>query len=52
MIAPGDELQVTLSMKQAREARTGIYTNAAYEVTKIFKHVPGMQQDAFPPSVQ
>jgi hypothetical protein len=48
-IAPGDELKARLSIKQALDLRTGIYTNIAYEVAEVFEHVPRMgRQVALP----
>ena len=43
-IAPGDTLKVTLSIKQAKNPDTGIYTNVGYEVTEVHGHVPRIKQ--------
>ena len=47
-IAPGDELKVRLAIKQSRDVRTGIYTNVAYEVNEVYRHVQRMRQDGLP----
>ncbi|MCC7146528.1 MAG: hypothetical protein IT443_08785 [Phycisphaeraceae bacterium] len=46
-IAPGDELQVRLAIKQTRNPKNGIYTNIAYEVIEVLRHVPGIRQTPF-----
>jgi hypothetical protein len=43
-IAPGDTLQVTLAIKQAKHPETGIYTNVGYEVIQVHGHVPRIRQ--------
>lgn len=43
-IAPGDTLDVTLHIKQVLDTETGIYTNAAYEVAEVHKHIPRIKQ--------
>ena len=43
-IAPGDTLQVTLAIKQAKDPDTGIYTNLGYEVVEVHGHVPRIRQ--------
>ena len=43
-IAPGDELQVLLAIKQERDQSMGIYTNVEYMVVQVFKHIPRMRQ--------
>ena len=45
-IAPGDTLQVTLAIKQSKDADTGIYTNVGYEVVEVHGHVPCIRQIA------
>jgi len=43
-IAPGDTLEVTLAIKQAKDPDTGIYTNVGYEVVEVHGHVPRIRQ--------
>jgi hypothetical protein len=43
-IAPGDTLEVTLAIKQAKDPDTGIYTNLGYEVIEVHGHVPRIKQ--------
>lgn len=43
-IAPGDTLEVTLAIKQARDPDTGIFTNTGYEVEEVHGHVPRIRQ--------
>jgi len=43
-IAPGDSLDVDLRILQRVDANTGIYTNAEYEVVKVYDHIPRMTQ--------
>lgn len=43
-IAPGDTLDVTLAIKQVRDADTGIFTNVGYEVVEVHKHKPRIRQ--------
>jgi hypothetical protein len=43
-IAPGDTLEVTLAIKQAKDPDTGIYTNVGYEVIQVHGHVPRIRQ--------
>lgn len=43
-IAPGDTLNVTLAIKQAKDPDTGIYTNVGYEVVEVHGHVPRIKQ--------
>ena len=43
-IAPGDTLEVTLAIKQAKDPDTGIYTNVGYEVTEVHGHIPRIKQ--------
>lgn len=43
-IAPGDTLEVTLAIKQAKDPETGIYTNVGYEVIEVHGHVPRIKQ--------
>lgn len=43
-IAPGDTLEVTLAIKQARDPDTGIFTNTGYEVVEVHGHVPRIRQ--------
>lgn len=43
-IAPGDTLQVTLLIRQSRDADTGVYTNIDYEVSEVIKHMPRITQ--------
>ena len=43
-IAPGDTLDVTLAIKQAKDLDTGIYTNVGYEVIEVHGHVPRIRQ--------
>lgn len=43
-IAPGDTLEVTLAIKQAKDPDTGIYTNIGYEVVEVHGHVPRIRQ--------
>ncbi len=43
-IAPGDTLEVTLAIKQAKDPDTGIYTNVGYEVIEVHGHVPRIRQ--------
>ncbi len=45
-IAPGDSLEVNLKIIQVRNPDTGIYTNQSYEVIKVFKHIPRVEQQA------
>ena len=46
-IAPGDTLEVTLAIKQAKDPDTGIYTNIGYEVVEVHGHVPRIKQMPF-----
>lgn len=46
-IAPGDSLEVNLKIVQKRDPDTGIYTNSSYDVIKVFKHLPRMEQQSF-----
>ena len=43
-IAPGDTLEVTLAIKQARDFDTGIFTKTSYEVIEVHGHVPRIRQ--------
>ena len=43
-IAPGDTLEVTLAIKQAKDTDTGIYTNDGYEVIEVHGHIPRIRQ--------
>jgi hypothetical protein len=43
-IAPGDEFKARLVIKQIRDDDTGIYANIGYEVAKVYRHIPRMQQ--------
>jgi hypothetical protein len=43
-IAPGDTLEVTLAIRQAKDPDTGIYTNVGYEVVEVHGHVPRIRQ--------
>ncbi|MEO5922627.1 MAG: hypothetical protein ABIR70_02265 [Bryobacteraceae bacterium] len=43
-IAPGDELEVRLAIRQARDPRTGIYTNVSYVVLQVFNHIWRVRQ--------
>ncbi len=43
-IAPGDTLEVTLAIKQAKDPDTGIYTNVGYEVVQVHGHIPRIRQ--------
>lgn len=47
-IAPGDELEVQLAIKQDRDANMGVYTNVEYTVLEVFKHIPRLKQSRFP----
>jgi hypothetical protein len=47
-IAPGDTLEVTLAIKQARDPDTGIFTNVGYEVIEVHGHVPRIRQIPLP----
>lgn len=49
-IAPGDTLEVTLTIKQAKDPDTGIYTNIGYEVIEVHGHVPRIKQIPLPGS--
>lgn len=51
-IAPGDELEVQLRIKQKKDPRTGIYANKSYEVSSVFKHVPRPRQSSLPETNQ
>ena len=42
-IAPGDEFQARLAIKQKRDDFSGIYTNTSYEVITVYRHIPKMQ---------
>lgn len=44
-IAPGDELEVRLRMKQERDTEINIYTNVGYEVVEVINHVPQIRQE-------
>jgi hypothetical protein len=43
-IAPGDTLDVNLSIRQTRDPDTGVYTNVDYEVSEVLKHTPRISQ--------
>lgn len=43
-IAPGDTLEVTLAIKQAKDPDTGIYTNVGYEIVEVHGHIPRIRQ--------
>jgi hypothetical protein len=43
-LAPGDTLDVTLSLFQKRDPDTGIYTNSGYEVVRVHSHTPRIRQ--------
>ena len=43
-IAPGDTLEVELSIRQAHDPRIGVYTNEEYAVTKVIRHTPRVTQ--------
>lgn len=47
-IAPGDELEARLLIRQTRDQETGIYANVGYEVVRVFEHIPRMQQQHLP----
>jgi hypothetical protein len=49
-IAPGDTLDVTLSIKQTRDPSTGIYSNLGYEVIEVHNHIPRIKQVPLEPS--
>lgn len=46
-IAPGDSLVVRLLIKQKKDELNSIFSNAGYEVTKVFKHIPRLKQSFF-----
>jgi tRNA threonylcarbamoyladenosine modification (KEOPS) complex Pcc1 subunit len=46
-IAPGDELNVRLAIRQVREEDSRIYTNVGYEVVQVHVHRSKMQQISF-----
>jgi hypothetical protein len=46
-IAPGDVLKAKLQIRQNLDARTGVYSNVAYEVVEVFEHVPWKRQSTF-----
>jgi hypothetical protein len=43
-IAPGDEFQARLAIKQVKDDFSGIFANKSYEVVTVYKHIPKMQQ--------
>lgn len=43
-IAPGDTLDVTLAIKQRKDADTGIFSNMGYEVVEVHGHKPRIRQ--------
>lgn len=43
-IAPGDELKVSLLIRQSKNPDTGVYSNIGYEVMRVFEHIPRVQQ--------
>lgn len=46
-IAPGDTLDVTLAIKQAKDPDTGIFTNVGYEIVEVHEHKPRIRQIPF-----
>ena len=49
-IAPGDSLKARIEIKQVRDDKTGIYSNASYEVVEVFEHVPRVRQMPLSPT--
>ena len=47
-IAPGDEFQARLAIKQVRDDFSGVYANKSYEVVTVYKHVPKVQPRRLP----
>ena len=47
-IAPGDEFQARLAIKQVRDDFSGVYANKSYEVVTVYKHVPKLQPRRLP----
>lgn len=47
-IAPGDEFQARLAIKQVRDDFSGVYANRSYEVVTVYKHVPKLQPRRLP----
>lgn len=45
VIAPGDALEVRLSVRQDLDPGVGIYLNAGYEVVEVIRHIPRAEQD-------
>lgn len=43
-IAPGDELEVKLKIRQKKDSITGIYSNKSYELMEVYKHIPRARQ--------
>jgi hypothetical protein len=39
-IAPGDEFQARLAIRQVRDDVSGVYLNTGYEVIEVYRHVP------------
>jgi hypothetical protein len=46
-IAPGDELDVDLAIRQTKDGATGIYTNDSYVVVKVHEHISAIRQKSF-----
>lgn len=44
-IAPGDALEVRLSIKQVLDPDIGVYLNEGYEVVEVLNHIPRSEQD-------
>ena len=45
----GDILDVVLAIQQGRDDESGVYMNERYEVTKVFRRIPGPKQTSLLP---
>jgi hypothetical protein len=47
-IAPGDEFQARLAIHQTRDDISGVYTNTAYEVLHVYRHISRPKTEHLP----
>lgn len=42
-IAPGDSLECELKIYQKKESPAGIFTNSKYEIVRVIRHIPKVE---------